>query len=54
MEPEDLDIEGITDARRKAIEQTFEPIGIDESKSLGEKIFPFLDHPSRQTFFPVP
>jgi hypothetical protein len=51
MEPENLDIESITEARRKAIEQTVEPIGIDELKSLGEKIFPFLDHPWRDTFF---
>jgi hypothetical protein len=50
MEPENLDYEAITDARRKAIEQTIEPIGIDELKSLGEKLFPFLDHPWRQTF----
>ena len=51
MEPENVDIESITDARRKAIEQTIEPIGIDELKSLGEKLFPFLDHPWRQTYF---
>ena len=51
MEPENLDIESITDARRKAIQQTIEPIGIEELKSLGEKVFPFLDHPWRQTFF---
>ena len=54
MEPEDLDIESITDARRETIEQTIEPIGIDEVKSLGEKVFPFLDHPWRQDVFPVP
>ena len=51
MEPENVDIESITDARRKAIEQTIEPIGTDELKSLGEKLFPFLDHPWRQTYF---
>jgi len=51
MEPENLDIESITAARRKAVEQTVEPIGIDELKSLGEKLFPFLDHPWRDTFF---
>ena len=37
--------------RRKAIEQTIKPIGIDELKSLGEKLFPFLDHPWRNTYF---
>ena len=51
MEPENVDIESITDARRKAIEQTIEPIGTDELKSLGEKLFPFLDHPWRNTYF---
>jgi hypothetical protein len=51
MEPENLDIESIFAARRKAVEQTVEPIGIDELKSLGEKLFPFLDNPWRNTFF---
>lgn len=51
MESENLDIESIFAARRKAVEQTVEPIGIDKLKSLGEKIFPFLDHPWRQVFF---
>jgi hypothetical protein len=51
MEPENLDIESITDERRKAIEKTIGPIGVEELKSLGEKIFPFFDHPWRQTFF---
>ena len=50
MEPEDLDMESIMDARRETIERTSEPIGIDELKSLGEKLFPFLDHPYRQEF----
>ena len=51
MEPEDLDIESITAERRKAIEKTIKPIGVEELKSLGEKLFPFFDHPWRQTFF---
>ncbi len=51
MESENLDIESITEARRKAIEQTIEPIGIDELKALGEKVFPSFDHPWRETFF---
>ena len=51
MEPEDLDMESIMDARRETIERTSEPIGIDELKSLGEKLFPFFDHPWRQMFF---
>jgi hypothetical protein len=51
MESENLDIESITDARRTAIEQTIKQIGMEELKSLGEKIFPSLDHPWRETFF---
>jgi hypothetical protein len=51
MEPEDLDIQRITDARRKAIEETIQPIGIEQLKALGERIFPTVDHPWRETFF---
>ena len=51
MEPENLDIESITEDRRKAIEQTIQVISAEDLKSLGEKLFPFLDHPWRQTFF---
>jgi hypothetical protein len=51
MESENLDMQSITDARRKAIEQTIEPISIEQLKSLGEKLFPFVDHPWRQVFF---
>ena len=41
MEPENLDIESISEARRHAIEQTIKPIGMEELKSLGEKSSPF-------------
>jgi hypothetical protein len=51
MEPEDLDIQSITDARRKAIEKTIQPIDIEQLKALGEKVFPTFDHPWRETFF---
>lgn len=51
MEPENLDIEQITEDRRKAIEKSIEVISSEDLKSLGEKLFPFLDHPWRQTFF---
>jgi hypothetical protein len=50
-EPENLDIEQITEDRRKAIEKNIEVISTEKLKSLGEKLFPFLDHPWRQTFF---
>ena len=51
MEPENLDIEQITEDRRKAIEKNIEVISSEDLRSLGEKLFPFLDHPWRQTFF---
>jgi hypothetical protein len=50
MEPEDLDIERITEDRRKAIEQNIHVVSIEDLKSLGEKLFPFLDHPWRPLF----
>jgi hypothetical protein len=50
MEPENLDVESITEARRKAIEQTIEPISIEQLKSLGEKIFPFSTIPGGTHF----
>jgi hypothetical protein len=51
MEPENLDVEQITEDRRKAIEKSIQVISIEDLKSLGEKLFPFLDHPWRQVFF---
>ena len=51
MEPENLDVEQINEDRRKAIQQNVEVIGVDDLKALGEKLFPYLDHPWRQKFF---
>ena len=51
MEPENLDIEGIAEARREAIEQTVQEISVEELKSIGEKVFPFLDHPWREKYY---
>ncbi len=51
MEPENLDIEQITEDRRKALEKTLEVISTEDLRSVGEKLFPFVDHPWRQTFF---
>jgi hypothetical protein len=51
MEPEDLDIESINEDRRKAVEQSIQVISMGDLKSLGEELFPFLDHPWRQLFF---
>ena len=51
MEPENLDIEQINEDRRKAIQQNIEVIGVDDLKALGEKLFPYADHPWREKFF---
>ena len=51
MEPENLDIEQINEDRRKAIQQNIEAISIDDLKALGEKLFPYPDHPWREKFF---
>ena len=51
MEPEDLDIERINEDRRKGVEQSIQVISMGDLKSLGEELFPFLDHPWRQLFF---
>ncbi len=51
MEPENLDIEQINEDRRKAIQQNIEVISVDDLKALGEKLFPYADHPWREKFF---
>ena len=51
MDPEDLNIEAITNERRKAIEQTIEPISVEQLKAVGAEIFPTFDHAWRETFF---
>ncbi|HVJ57218.1 MAG TPA: hypothetical protein VM574_05225 [Terrimicrobiaceae bacterium] len=51
MEPENLDIEQINEDRRKAIQQNIETISIDDLKALGEKLFPYPEHPWREKFF---
>ena len=50
MEREPFDLETITDGRRKSIEATLVPIGTDALTALGEKLFPYHDHPWRQLF----
>lgn len=51
MERENLDINNITEGRRKSIAKTIKPIGIDEVKKIGEELFPFFDDPWREIFF---
>src|SRR5262245_44169530 len=51
MSTEVLDISTLTEARRKAVADTIQPISLEELKTVGEGLFPYLDHPWRQTFF---
>src|SRR5262249_54991835 len=40
-----------TDTRRKAVEKTIAVVELEKLKTLGEKLFPYHDHPWRHTFF---
>ena len=51
MEPENLDINSITEERRKAIEQTIEPTTVDKLKKVGDELFPAFDDPWREAYF---
>ncbi len=51
MEPENTNMEEITEERRKALAESIHSISIKELTALGEKLFPFHDHPWRATFF---
>jgi len=51
MERENLDINSITDERRKAIEQTIESYNLDQLKKVGDELFPYFDDPWREKYF---
>jgi hypothetical protein len=51
MSAEVPDINKLMEMRREAITESIHPITIQELKAIGEKLFPFLDHPWRETFF---
>jgi hypothetical protein len=51
MAMESLDMEGLTNVRRKALEESIHAISLDEMKSLGEMLFPFTDNPFRERYF---
>jgi hypothetical protein len=51
MKPENLNMEEITEARRKAIAASIRTVGLEELKALGERLFPFVDNPWREKFF---
>ena len=50
MEHENLDIESITNTRRKAIEASIRMTSTQELKSLGEELFPIVSNPWREVF----
>ncbi len=50
MEPENLDLGSIVDARRKAVAESLREITLDELKQLAESLFTYLDHPWRETY----
>lgn len=51
MEPENLNMDEITEARRIAIAESIHKLSLEELKAVGEKLFPFYDHPWREKFF---
>lgn len=51
MQPENLNMEEITEERRKALAASIHKVSIEELKALGEGLFPFIDHPWREKFF---
>jgi hypothetical protein len=48
--PDNINMDEITEARRKAIAETIRTISVEELKTLGEGLFPYIDHPWRGTF----
>jgi hypothetical protein len=51
MSTEVQDVNKVMETRRQAIADSIHPITLEQLKTLGEGLFPFLDHPWRQTFF---
>ena len=48
---ETINMEGITEERRKGIGASIRTISVEELKTLGERLFPFTDDPWQQKFF---
>jgi len=48
---ETINMEEITEARRKAIAKSIRTISAEELKGLGEQLFPLMDNPWREKFF---
>jgi hypothetical protein len=47
MASDNLNMEELTEERRRAIEASIRVISVDELKQLGAELFPYLDHPFR-------
>ena len=45
MPSENLNMEEVTQERRKSIAASIRPIAMDELKTLGNDLFPTFDHP---------
>jgi hypothetical protein len=50
MLPENLNINEITDARRKSLQETTRSISIEELKTIEDEIFPYHDSAWRERF----
>ena len=51
MERENLDMNSITEGRRKSIAKSITTISAEKMKAIGEEIFPYFDDPWREKFF---
>ncbi len=51
MPTDDLNIDEINESRRKAIKESIHTITVEELQTLGEGLFPYIDHPWREKFF---
>jgi len=51
MPTDNPSIDEIHDARRKSIEETIHTVSVEELRSLGEGLFPFLEHSWREKYF---
>ena len=48
---ENIDLDSVFEARQESIKRTLEPVSVEKLRELGEKLFPFIDHPWRDPFF---
>ena len=46
-----MNMDEVTEARREAIRETIHTITVEELRSLGEGLFPYVDHPWREKYF---